>query len=412
MKHTGLSGRTGIAAVLSTLVLLFLTTLLAAASGPVDWPEIDFVRLHLGVNQMTQVTNAGDGSGRLFLVRQTGTIWIVQDGQVLAEPFLDIEDRVNCCGERGLLGMAFAPDFAHNGRFYVYYSSLSAENVVERHFLSETDPNKADPDRSQRILATPDNVAAHNGGQLAFGPDGYMYIGIGEDGLGTNAQNPADLRGKLLRIQVEPVYPAIAPETLHRTFLPSVPQQSSAPFVYAIPPTNPFVQTGGYRPEIWALGLRNPWRFSFDSQTGDLYLGDVGDRTYEEVNYEPAGSPGGRNYGWPVMEGMHCHTNPSCNTDGMTLPVWEYMHTDGKCAIIGGVVYRGDEIPDLVGTYLYGDFCTGKVYGLRSSQDVWESAELYDADYGFSSFGYGEDRNVYMTEYASRQVRQLVPANR
>ena len=245
MKPNRVTRRTGIAAVLSALILVAATALLAAANGPTDWPEIDFVRLQLGVNQMTQVTNAGDGSGRLFLVRQTGTIWIVQDGQVLEEPFLDIEDRVKCCGERGLLGLAFAPDFANNGRFYVYYSSLNAENVVERHFLSETDPNQADPDRSQRILATRDDVESHNGGQLAFGPDGYLYIGIGDDGLGTDAQNPAELRGKLLRIQVEPVYPNFAPETLHTTFLPSIPQQSSATFVYAIPPHNPFVQTAG-----------------------------------------------------------------------------------------------------------------------------------------------------------------------
>lgn len=409
-KNRGFAYRSGIAAAALALLLLALSAVLASASGPVEWPEIDFVRLRLGVNQMTQVTNAGDGSGRLFLVRQTGSIWIIQADQVLPEPFLDIEDRVNCCGERGLLGLAFAPDFARNGRFYVYYSALTGENVVERHFVSETDPNRADPSRSQRIIATPDIVEPHNGGQVAFGPDGYLYIGIGEDGVGQRAQNPAELRGKLLRIQAEPVYPDIPPQSLRRLYLPSVPQHSSTPFVYAIPPDNPFVQTAGYRPEIWALGLRNPWRFSFDTATGDLYLGDVGDQTWEEVNYEPAGSPGGRNYGWPIMEGMHCHDNPGCNTDGKTLPVWEYQQIDGNCAIIGGVVYRGDDIPDLVGTYLYGDFCSGRVFGLRRSQGVWESAELYDADYGFSSFGYGEDRNVYMSEYASRQVRRLVPA--
>lgn len=390
-------------------VLLAMLTPRPVAAGAQDWPAIDFVRMQLGVNQMTQVTNAGDGSGRLFLVQQTGAIWIVQGSQVLATPFLNITDRVRCCGERGLLGLAFAPDFAHNGRFYVYYTARTGQVVLERHRVSAADPNKADPTRSQIVLSAPDNVEYHNGGQPAFGPDGYLYLSIGDDGWRSYAQNPAELRGKVLRIKVEPVIPELPAGAVRRVFLPAIPQHSSAPFLYAIPPDNPFVQTPGHRPEIWAKGLRNPWRITFDAETGDLYIADVGQYSYEEVNFEPAGSPGGRNYGWPIMEGKHCFDSPTCNSAGLTLPVWEYPHANGDCSVIGGAVYRGSLIPELAGIYLYGDFCSGRVWGLRSAGGVWQSAELYNASFGFSSFGAGEDLEMYLAEYASRQVWRLIP---
>lgn len=390
--------------------LLLLVSAATAAAGPAQWPEVTFLRMRLGVNQMTQVTNAGDGSGRLFLLQQTGYVWIVQGNQVLAAPFLDISSRVNCCGEQGLLGLAFAPDFASNGRFYVYYTGHNNRVVLERHFVSAADPNRADPARSQVVLTVQNNVPHHNGGHLAFGPDGYLYIGVGDDGWMDYAQNPAELRGKLLRIQVEPVYHAIVETAPHRVFLPVTPQASSTPFTYEIPPDNPFVQAPGHRPEIWALGLRNPWRIAFDVETGDLYISDVGQDAYEEINFERAGDPGGHNYGWPIMEGKHCFDGPTCNSAGLTPPVWEYTHEGGNCSVIGGEVYRDDEIPDLAGAYLFGDFCSGRVWGLRAVQGVWQSALLYDAAFGFSSFGLGEDRTVYLAEYASRMVWRLAPA--
>src|SRR5918998_877978 len=244
-----------------------------------------------GFDQPVQVVDPGDGSRRLFVVEQPGRIRIIHDGQVVPEPFLDITDLVGCCGERGLLGLAFHPDYAKTGDLFVNYTDHNGDTVVARYQVSTADPNRADPASAETILAVDQPAANHNGGLLLFGPkDGHLYIGLG-DGGGGNGQNGQDLStllGKILRIDVK---------------------GTSADAPYGIPPDNPFVDQPEARPEIWVLGVRNPWRFSFDRVTGDLWIGDVGSATYEEVNYQPAASPGGENYGWDLMEGTVCRAD-------------------------------------------------------------------------------------------------------
>src|SRR5215217_1845812 len=241
-----------------------------------------------GFDQPVQVVDPDDGSRRLFVVEQPGRIRIIDDGQVVPEPFLDITDLVGCCGERGLLSVAFHPDYAKTGDVFVNYTDHNGDTVVARYQVSTTDPNRLDATSAETILTVDQPAANHNGGLLLFGPkDGYLYIGLG-DGGGGNGQNGqllSTLLGKLLRIDVN---------------------GSSNGLPYSIPPDNPFVDQPGALPEIWAFGVRNPWRFSFDQVTGDLWIGDVGSATYEEVNYQPGASPGGENYGWNLMEGPEC----------------------------------------------------------------------------------------------------------
>jgi len=339
------------------------------------------------------VANAGDESGRLFVVQQNGVIRIVRHSMVNAVPFLDIRDRVSCCGERGLLSVAFPPQYTGKGHFYVYYTDPSGTLTVSRYRLT-ANPDVADP-RSEQIVLAIDHptFVNHNGGQLAFAPsDGYLYVGTGDGGgdPNHNAQNPAVLLGKVLRIDVE-----------------------SASSTYRIPPSNPFVGQLGFRGEIWALGLRNPWRFAFDRGTADLFISDVGQNRYEEIDFQPAASDGGQNYGWNIMEGFHCYNAPNCPTAGLTLPVAEYDHSQGDCAVIGGCVYRGKLFPSLQGVYLFADNCSGRIRALRQTVGGWQSAVVSSA--GFQIAGLGEDEagELYVTDYthgAIRQVRQLVCA--
>jgi len=257
-----------------------------------------------------QVTNARDGSGNLYVVEQGGRIRLVKKGTLQAASFLDVSGRVLSGGEQGLLGLVFPPGYATKRYFYVNYTRTPDGSTVIARYRVTVDPDVADPASEEILLVIPQPFANHNGGQIAFGPDGFFYIGMGDGGSGgdpdNNAQNPASLLGKMLRIDVE-----------------------SGPFPYAIPPSNPFVQAAGFRGEIWALGLRNPWRFSFDRQTGDLYVGDVGQGSFEEVDFQPAGSPGGENYGWRIMEGAHCFGDPACSQVGLALPVAEYDQGQG-----------------------------------------------------------------------------------
>jgi glucose/arabinose dehydrogenase len=381
------------------------------APAETDWPAVTLVPTGWGVRRQTFITNAGDGSGRLFLVQQDGQIWIVKNNQILAQPFLDISQRVACCGEQGLLSVAFPPDYASSGVFYVFYTRNDGYSVVARHFVSAEDPDRADPNRSQTVLRVTNERVFHNGGHLAFGPDTYLYLSLGDDGFDTWAQQLNRFHGKVLRIDVQ-VQPGQAEpprlSTSHTVFLPAV--SARVGFTYRIPPSNPFVQTPGALGEIWAYGLRNPWRFAFDGATGDLYLADVGEYVTEEVDFRPASSPGGENYGWPVMEGSRCRTDPSCDPAPYILPVAEYGHTDGQCAVIGGVVYRGTGIPGLDGAYLFGDFCTGRLWGMRRVVDSWETTLLADAPYGISSIGVDESGEVYVVEFGSQRVRRLEPA--
>ena len=287
---------------------------------------------------------APPGDARLFVVEKTGRIRIVRNGAVSPAPFLDISARVSSGGEQGLLGLAFDPQYATSGRFYVDYTDRNGDTHISR-FRVSADPDVADAASEEVLLTVDQPYSNHNGGQVAFGPDGYLYIGMGDGGSGGDpqghGQNPNDLLGSLLRLDV------------------------SGATGYAVPPDNPYAAGGG-RPEVFSIGLRNPWRFSFDRATGDLYIADVGQNDREEVDVSTASSGGGRglNYGWNRMEGTACYGATSCDRGGLVLPVTDYTHADG-CSITGGYVYRGTALPNLVGTYFYGDYCNGWVRSFR-----------------------------------------------
>ena len=344
-----------------------------------------------GLQYPVRVTHAGDGSGRIFFVEQPGRIRIIANGVVEDKPFLDISERVNCCvGERGLFGLAFPPSYPDSRQFYLSYTNSDGATTVSR-FHTTDDPDRADANSEEILLTIGQPHQNHNGGHLAFGPhDGYLYIGSGDGGLPRDPENRGQttdtLLGKLLRIDVES---GVSP--------------------YQIPASNPFADTGEYRPEIWALGLRNPWGFAFDSLSGELYLPDTGNFKREEVNYQPAASPGGQNYGWPVMEGSICfeHDTLSCTAEGLTLPVAEYDHTRG-CAIVGGAIYTEDKLPGLQGTFIVADYCTGHIWGVMRSDAAgylgekagWNSTLLAKAGMPVSSVGADEQGNVYFTGHA------------
>ncbi len=333
-----------------------------------------------GLNQPEGLVNAGDSSGRLFIVEQGGLIRILKDGALLTTPFLDLTSKVICCGERGLLGLVFHPKYADNGFFYVDYTervNSQLYTVIARYSVSASDPNLADPNSEQRMLHIEQPYQNHNGGQLQFGPDGYLYIGMGDGGsvgdpLG-NGQSLQTLLGKLLRIDVDNSQP------------------------YAIPGDNPFVNGEGLW-EIWAYGLRNPWRFSFDKLTGDLYIGDVGQDAWEEVDYLPAGNPGGANFGWSFYEGMHPYRGSPPAGVEFVMPVAEYNHELGE-AVIGGYVYRGQNMPAWWGVYLYADYGSGRVWGLLKLADgSWQNAQLFDTGFRISSFGVDAAGEIYLID--------------
>ena len=290
------------------------------------------------------------GDPRLFIVEKTGRIRIVKDGVLLEAPFLDLSAWVSAGSEQGLLGLAFDPEYATNGRFVIHYTDLPGNTVLSR-FQVSTDPDVADPVSEQLILGVVQPFFNHNGGQVAFGPDGFLYLGLGDGGGGGdplgNGQDLSDLLGSILRIDVR------------------------AGDRYTVPADNPFVGSPVALPEIWSYGLRNPWRFSFDRANGDLYIGDVGEVQREEIDVSTAADGAGRgvNYGWNVMEGFQCFQVSGCDRTGLTLPVLEYSHQEG-CSITGGYVYRGSAIPDLQGHYFYADFCQGWVRSLRYAGGV------------------------------------------
>jgi glucose/arabinose dehydrogenase len=359
--------------------------------APAGWPQISLSQVAGGFVQPVHVAHAGDGSDRIFVVEQAGRIRILDNGVVLPSPFLDISAKLVCCGEQGLLSVAFPPGFASKRYFYVNYTkNPDGATVVARYRVSAGDRNAADNTIEDVILTIPQPFANHNGGQLAFGPDNNLYIGMGDGGGGGdpqgNAQNPGSLLGKILRINVE-----------------------SGTTPYGIPPGNPFVGAAGYRPEIWALGLRNPWRFSFDRGTGDLYIGDVGQGAVEEIDVQPAGDRVGRNYGWNVMEGDSCYPagTVGCNRTGLALPVFVYDHSLG-CSVTGGHVYRGSAFPSLQGIYLFGDYCSGRVWGLRKSSAGWDNALLATTTLPISTFGEDESGNVYVVNHTSGDLLKIL----
>lgn len=365
-----------------SLPLVLLGVLSTAAVCQAQGLTLTTERVVDGLARPIAAAHAGDGSGRLFLVQQGGSVRVLTGGQLLAQPFLSIP--VSCCGERGLLGLAFHPDYASNGFFYVSYTDGQGDSVVSR-FEVSADPNRADPTSEVVLLRVAQPESNHNGGHLAFGPDGYLYVALGDGGGGGdqhgtigNGQELGTLLGKILRIDVD-----------------------SATTPYGIPATNPFVARPNSRPEIWAYGLRNPWKFSFDRETGDLWIGDVGQGNWEEIDFQPRSSRGGENYGWRRMEGRHCF-NPAtnCQQAGMVLPVLEYDHSQG-CSVTGGYRYRGPQSL-LRGVYFYADFCTGRLWGAtkRCGRGAgWRTSELARLPFNVTSFAEGENGEVFVVEY-------------
>lgn len=340
-----------------------------------------------GLSQPLAVTHAGDGSGRLFVTLQEGQVVIFDGRQLLPRPFLDIRDRVASGGERGLLSAAFHPGFASNRWFFVNYTDLAGNTVVSRFRAARRAPNVALARGERLVLSVAQPYANHNGGQLQFGPDGFLYIGTGDGGSGGDPENRAQdggsLLGKLLRIDV-----------------------NQPP--YGIPASNPFANRTDIRPEIWAVGLRNPWRFSFDRATGDLYIADVGQDQWEEVNFQPAAGPGGLNYGWRRMEGRHCFNPPgACDDGALTPPVLEYDHGLGE-SVTGGYVYRGSQVPELAGRYVYGDFISGRIWAARPEGGAWVNEEVLASSVLISSFGEDEAGELYLTDYAGGRLLKIV----
>jgi glucose/arabinose dehydrogenase len=329
---------------------------------------------------------------RLFVVEQGGLIRVVRSGALLASPFLDLSAKVRRNGNaQGLLGLAFHPGYAQNGRFFVTYTDIARDlHVAEFHASPSAD--QAEPGSERRMLSFPD-PAAHHGGGLAFGRDGFLYTGMGYGGLpgdpAGNAQNGRSLLGKMLRIDVDRGSP------------------------YAIPPDNPFLGRSDVRGEIWAFGLRNPWRWALDPATGDLYVADVGENRRDEIDVGLASNRGGENYGWSVMEGSLCFDPPSsCNANGLTLPVLDFP--DG-CAVVGGPVYRGCRMPGYQGTYFYGDYCGSFIRSFRLSGGAateprdWEDQIGRNVDL-LSSFGVDADGEMYLVDHTG-EVFRIVPAN-
>ncbi len=344
-----------------------------------------------GFEQPVHVVDPGDGSGRLVVVEQIGRLRIIQDGMILPEPFLDISDRVGCCGERGLLSAAFHPDYETNGLVFVNYTDANGDTVVARFRVSQDDPNRLDVSTGETVLTVDQPAANHNGGLLLFGPrDGYLFIGLG-DGGGGNGQNGQDLNtllGKILRIDID---------------------ATDGDRLYAIPPDNPFVGQPGARPEIWVYGLRNPWRFSFDRATGDLWIGDVGSVIHEEVNVQSGTSGGGENFGWDAMEGDTCRAGTGC--EGFVAPVSGFARSEG-CVVTGGYVYRGTAIPDLQGIYLFADYCGGAVWGLvQTASGDWERIGPIETGLRISSFGEDAAGEMYVADLGGA-VYRLGPAER
>ena len=350
--------------------------------------QIRLTEIASGLTRPLYLTHAGDGSNRLFVVEQVGKIWIIENGVQQAQPFLDVSSLITPAAltwqysEQGLLGLAFHPDYQTNGQFYINYTDRAGDTVVSRYQVSDN-PNLADASGGQIIFRIAQPYNNHNGGHIAFGPEGYLYITLGDGGRANDplgaGQNTLILLGSLLRIDVDGAFP------------------------YAIPADNPFVGDAGGLDEIWAYGLRNVWRFSFDRRAGDLYLADVGQNQWEEVNFQPADSRGGENYGWNVWEGSHLFAGG--RAENHVPPFAEYSRALG-CSVTGGYVYRGAAVPALEAAYLFGDYCSGRVWASwRDSQLQWHTAEFLDTTLQISSFGEDEQGELYIVDYGGRLYR-------
>ena len=351
--------------------------------------EIRLARVAAGIQQPTDIQNAGDESNRLFLVEQRGVIRVLTGGVVAEQPFLDLRGRTQANGECGLLGLAFPPGFAEKRYFYVNYTDMRCQGtIVARYRVSAGSNNEADAGSEEVILTQRQPYTNHNAGQLAFGPDGYLYLAFGDGGSARdpqgNGQNRMTWLGKMLRIDTE-----------------------SEPGRYRVPATNPFVGDARYLPEIWALGLRNPWRYSFDRETGDLWIGDVGQSRAEEVDFQPSSSRGGENYGWLPMEGFRCLLQV-CDPNDFTAPVHEYdTRNAGDVSVTGGHVYRGRRWPSLRGTYVYGDYGSGRIWGLQRQGNGYANRLLMESRMGVSTFGQDEQGELYVGDHRGSGVYRI-----
>ena len=348
-----------------------------------------------GLDQPVDLQAPSGDRTRLFVAEQTGRIRLVRNGSLVAMPFLDISSRISTGGERGLLGLAFHPSYAQNGRFFVNYTDHAGDTRISE-FRASSNPDVADAGSERQILFVDQPFPNHNGGGLAFGNDGKLYIGLGDGGSGGdplhNGQNLGTPLGKLLRIDVDGANP------------------------YSVPPDNPFVSRPAAFGPVWAYGLRNPWRFGFDRATGDLYIGDVGQDAVEEIDMTPASERGGQNYGWNITEGDQCYPpNASCSKQGLTPPVLTYTHSEG-CSVTGGVVYQGCRMPGYRGTYFYGDYCSAFVRSFRIQNGAATDRRDWTSSLGrgvnrISGFGVDADGEIHILDHQDGQVYRIVPAS-
>lgn len=366
--------------LLAIILTLFSITVRAQVT-PVVYAE--------GFTNPVSIAHAGDE--RLFIVERGGTIRIIDGAEnIAATPFLDISGITKSGGEQGLLGLAFHPDYAQNGYFFVHYTDLDGNTVIARYTVSAGDPDQADPESRQEILSIEQPYSNHNGGDLKFGADGYLYIGMGDGGASGDpqnyAQNLTSLLGKMLRIDIDIGTP------------------------YSIPIDNPYIKDDGAADEIWASGLRNPWRFSFDRQTNDLWIADVGQNAIEEVNYVPSGTGAGLNFGWRCYEGKESYNTDNCGSSGdYTFPLYQYYHSeDNGCSVTGGYVYRGTEFPSLDGYYFFSDYCNDILYSLHDSTGQWVLTKHGQfPENNFTTFGEDQHGELYVAGISSGIVYKL-----
>lgn len=343
-----------------------------------------------GLNLPTAIISTPDLSDkRLFVLEQAGKIRILSaKGKLETKPFLDISSKVMPGGEMGLLGLVFHPSYKQNGYFYVDYVDKNQNTTVARF---KVQGGVADISSEKVLFTLEQPYSNHNGGSLAFGPDDYLYVSLGDGGSAGDPQNRAQNKdsffGKILRLDVDKNTP------------------------YAIPSSNPFANESGVKPETWAYGLRNPWRISFDKKTGDLYIADVGQGDFEEINVQKSSSKGGENYGWRCYEGRHEYETSGCGKQSEYIqPAFEYNHEDGRCSITGGYVYRGTKYPALDGKYFYGDYCNGQLFYASQENGVWKQVEAAKTSYSISIFGQGSDDELYVADYQSGNIYHLQDA--
>ncbi|QNL21534.1 PQQ-dependent sugar dehydrogenase [Hyphobacterium sp. CCMP332] len=371
-------------------LLLITFSLLTFNFSLFSQPIIDLETFATGFTRPVDIQSPGGNDSRLFIVEQAGKIWILDSlGNKNSTPFLDISNQVNSTGnEQGLLGIAFPPDFASNPNFIVHYTALDGSTQISL-FPVSNDPDSADPNAEFPILNEPQPYSNHNGGSIAFGPDGYLYVALGDGGSagdpGNRSQDLTTVLGKILRINLNTAMP------------------------YGIPPDNPFVGMSTFvREEIWAYGLRNPWKMSFDRQTGDLWIGDVGQDAKEEIDFQPFTSTGGENYGWRCYEGTSSYNLNNCPPDStMTDPVYEYAHNSGGCSVTGGVVYRGSRYPGLYGRYFFADICPGWISSLDGNFNVTNHGTFSSSNY-FVAFGEDNKGEVFVAGLYDGKISRII----